>query len=202
MKWSTKYEKKQPSHGASQSSRHEQAIKTSTIMTDTENDESTNGQGYVEELTSATDSPQPTSPLTNSDAAIALSPYPQGPVHAPLEQSSILIHHYFSLVCRINSCFDSACNPFRSQVSGMMVQSPLVFYCVLSMSAAHLYQHETASVSLEFQTQAMSHLSSELAGLNLTPAGAGQSRTVTDELLLSIILLGMTSVGSLTSSLL
>jgi hypothetical protein len=143
----------------------------------------------------------------------SLSPYnhdtpPPPLLLAPDEQSSILLHHYFSLVCRISSCFDSMYNPFRSEVSGMMVQSPLIFYCVLSMSAAHLYQHEAdgASVSLGFQTEAISSLSSDLATLDLeSPSprapevtgekGSLQNALVKDELLFGTILLGMTSVS-------
>lgn len=132
-------------------------------------------------------------------------------LYIPTEQSSVLLDHYFSLTCRITSCFDSLYNPFRSEVSRMIVDSPLVFNCVMSMSAAHLYQNEQCSgsgaIPLGFQTEAISLLSIELAkiaGMELeSPSnevvGLGavvprQTSLVRDDVLLGIILLGMTSV--------
>ncbi|KAH6896516.1 fungal-specific transcription factor domain-containing protein [Thelonectria olida] len=82
------------------------------------------------------------------------------------------------------------------------------------MSAAHLYQNDEdrTPISLEFQTEAMSYLSSELATLDLDspspPASEvtrdtsnSQTALVKDELLLSIILLGMTAAWHDPSSL-
>ncbi|KAH7123193.1 fungal-specific transcription factor domain-containing protein [Dactylonectria macrodidyma] len=128
-------------------------------------------------------------------------------LYVPVEQSSLLLDHYFSLVCPISSSFDSIHNPFRSNVSGMMATSRLLFNCVMSMSAAHLYQHEHSStIPLSFQTEAISEISDELVKVNsMTSTDFGSQADgphptisqstyfVKDELLLGIILLGITS---------
>ncbi|KLO83610.1 uncharacterized protein LW93_392 [Fusarium fujikuroi] len=89
----------------------------------------------------------------------------------------------------------------------MMADSPLLFGCVLSMSAAHLYQGDKSSscIPLEFQTEAMSHLSRTLSELptrnecevddNRPMALVSREKilNVSDDLLLSIIFLGMTA---------
>lgn len=133
-------------------------------------------------------------------------------LYAPTEQSSVLLDHYFSLTCRITSCFDSLYNPFRSEVSRMIVDSPLVFNCVMSMSAAHLYQNDqsngSGAIPLGFQTEAIALLSIELAkiagkeveypGSEVVELGAvvpRQTSLVRDDVLLGIILLGMTSAS-------
>ncbi|KAH7268203.1 fungal-specific transcription factor domain-containing protein [Fusarium solani] len=128
--------------------------------------------------------------------------------YKPMEQSSLLLDHYFSSVCQMNSAFDSLHNPFRSEVSKMIINSPLLFYCVLSMSAAHLYQGDEpkSSIALEFQTEAISHLSIELSQLDTamprvlkgddkTSGSLASQKTdhVQDDVLLGVILLGMTS---------
>lgn len=87
----------------------------------------------------------------------------------------------------------------------MVVDSPLLYYCVIGMSAAHLYQndHQKNHVSLQFQTRAISQLSGHLAKLESTASahnGAVTGRSealfdIPDDVLLGIILLGMTSVS-------
>ncbi|KAF4447651.1 Arginine metabolism regulation protein II [Fusarium austroafricanum] len=130
----------------------------------------------------------------------------------PPQRSSLLLNHYFSAVCQLNSAFDSSYNPFRSEVPRMMVGSPLLFCCVLSMSAAHFYQGDqsSSSIPLQFQTEALSHLSNRLSQMaTLLPTrrlpGAQieestrsslvrqRSMNVQDDVLLGIIILGMTS---------
>jgi hypothetical protein len=127
----------------------------------------------------------------------------------PTPQTSLVLDHYFTTVCHFNSSFDSANNPFRSEVARMMADSPLLFGCVLSMSAAHLYQGDKGSsyIPLEFQTEAMSHLSQTLSKLPVSREyEADDNRptalvsreiilNVSDDLLLSIIFLGMTAVS-------
>jgi len=129
--------------------------------------------------------------------------------YTPTLQTSLILDHYFTTVCHFNSSFDSANNPFRSEVARMMADSPLLFGCVLSMSAAHLYQGDKNSsyIPLEFQTEAMSHLSQTLSKLpvskecevddNWPTALVSREKilNVSDDLLLSIIFLGMTAVG-------
>ncbi|KAF5252503.1 hypothetical protein FANTH_2397 [Fusarium anthophilum] len=135
------------------------------------------------------------------DDSLCLTPY------TPTLQTSLILDHYFTTVCHFNSSFDSANNPFRSEVARMMADSPLLFGCVLSMSAAHLYQGDKRSsyIPLEFQTEAMSHLSQTLSELPMrTECGVDDNQStalvspekilnVSDELLLSIIFLGMTA---------
>ncbi|KAI1008542.1 hypothetical protein LB504_002004 [Fusarium proliferatum] len=127
--------------------------------------------------------------------------------YTPTLQTSLILDHYFTTVCHFNSSFDSANNPFRSEVARMMADSPLLFGCVLSMSAAHLYQGDksSSSIPLEFQTEAMSHLSHILSELpmrkecevddNRPTALVSREKilNVSDDLLLSIIFLGMTA---------
>lgn len=128
-------------------------------------------------------------------------------LYTPTEHSSTLLNHYFTSICCINSSFDSASNPFRSIVQRMISESPLIFYCVLSMSAAHLYQFSgNKSLPLEFQTRAISELSeslSERTCSDRTLATVSPTRDpqepepkyqVKEALLLGTILVGMTSV--------
>ncbi|KAF5577419.1 Arginine metabolism regulation II [Fusarium pseudocircinatum] len=127
--------------------------------------------------------------------------------YTPTPQTSLILDHYFTTVCHFNSSFDSVNNPFRSEVARMMADSPLLLGCVLSMSAAHLYQGDKSSscIPLEFQTEAMSQLSHTLSELpmgeecevddNWPTALVYQEKVlnVSDDLLLSIIFLGMTA---------
>jgi hypothetical protein len=128
-------------------------------------------------------------------------------LYVPAEEPSILLGHYFSFVCEVASSFDSSKNPFRSHVTRMMDASPLLFTCVMSISAAHLYQNQehSSSIPLSFQTEAISRISGELAKISTDmpprPPGAvalarpSAASLVKDDILLGIILLGMTSVG-------
>lgn len=88
----------------------------------------------------------------------------------------------------------------------MMDASPLLFTCVMSISAAHLYQNqgESSSIPLSFQTEAISQISGEVAKIktamppqppgNLALVRPSPGSLVKDDILLGIILLGMTSV--------
>lgn len=120
---------------------------------------------------------------------------------------SALLHYYFATVCHVLSSFDSLHNPFRSEVPRLFSQSPLLLYCVLSMSAAHLYQNEEskAVVPLKLQTKAISYLAGQLPtpphidGLGVSiyrkpAAGRLVRASVQDDVVLGTILLGMTSV--------
>jgi hypothetical protein len=156
--------------------------------------EQSNIDGYIGISTS--DSP------LSQDALLSL--------YVPTEESSVLLSHYFSLICRINSSFDSENNPFRNQISKLINDSPLMFYCVLSMSAAHLHQYDNnTTISFEYQARALSQLSTDLSTTCILPSqpthqehestelsGPSQTTLVKDELLLGIILLGMTSVSN------
>ena len=103
------------------------------------------------------------------------------------DRTAILSQHYFSLVCPIMSCFDTAQNPFRSLAEEGVSLSPFMFHCVMTMSAAHLFQQNKHidDVSLEHRTEAMSCLTTEL---NLSGS------EIKMEMLFGTIMLGMTSV--------
>jgi hypothetical protein len=105
-------------------------------------------------------------------------------------QESILSDYYFSVVCPINSCFDSICNPLRSYVGAIMYTCPLIFQCVMAMAAAHLFQKRTEMVNvvLEHRKAAIYILRSEIE--------MQTSRTTKVVSLLGSILLGMTCVST------
>ncbi|UQC91372.1 uncharacterized protein CLUP02_16906 [Colletotrichum lupini] len=135
-------------------------------------------------------------------------------LYEPLDQISLLLHHYFSLVCPISSSFDSGQSPFRSNVLGMMVGSRLLFLCVMNMSASHFHRDDyTSTTPLSFQTEAISEISTELCKINNSAmVNSGETTIdqtlsllslpypVKDEVLLGIILLGMTSVSPMPIS--
>ncbi|KAI5460902.1 amino acid permease-domain-containing protein [Mariannaea sp. PMI_226] len=137
-------------------------------------------------------------------------------LYAPQADWSMLLSHYFSSVCQVASSFDSAYNPYRSEMSDMMRHSPIIFNCVMSMSAAHLCQQEksASATPLLFQTEAISKIAQEVAKVELNPqvfmppkhSNTSQdmtlfNSTVKDDLLLGIIILGMTSSWHHPSSL-
>ncbi len=91
----------------------------------------------------------------------------------------------------------------------MLTASPLIWNCVLSMSAAHLYQNqkEKAQIALSYQTEAIACMVTEVASMKKlsngksecpggdSPGGILNLRNgVKKELLLGIILLGISSV--------
>ncbi|KAF5251768.1 hypothetical protein FANTH_3378 [Fusarium anthophilum] len=137
------------------------------------------------------------SPSSQSDADKALILY------SPQEESSKLLTHYFTSACQVLSSFDSPNNPYRSDLLKFIRNSPIVFNSALSASAAHLSQqeHDTSLIPLTFQTEAISHISRELAEINVTQNVLAPLRstppTIKDDLMLGIALIGMTSVGAL-----
>ncbi|KAK5055083.1 hypothetical protein LTR84_012831 [Exophiala bonariae] len=118
-------------------------------------------------------------------------------------EADLLSNHYFSSVCIINSGFDSPANPFRTYVAELMSGDTIIYHCMLSMSAAHLYQHREVfkQVALNYRTEAISSLRAELSltdGRRVLEAD-GHSRLST--LLFGTLLLGMSSSWHETSSL-
>ncbi|KAF3803899.1 hypothetical protein GCG54_00008402, partial [Colletotrichum gloeosporioides] len=125
----------------------------------------------------------------------------------PVEQSTLLTNHYVTHVCRITSSFDSSKNPFRADVLEMMKKSRLLFLSVMSISSAHFYRAEPGStVPLSFQTEAVCEISRHLVALKQTSPGeagtsseqlcpkpTGSIHPVATDVLIGIILLGMTS---------
>ncbi|KAL4999817.1 fungal-specific transcription factor domain-containing protein [Aspergillus recurvatus] len=115
----------------------------------------------------------------------------------PLEdQETGLSWHYFVQVCRINSCVDSDANLFRVDIGGLMASSPLIYHCVLAMSAAHLTGLKTnmLTTALDHRTKAHSCLTSEITRLkeNRECSALGSAADKLLEALLGSILLGMT----------
>lgn len=112
------------------------------------------------------------------------------------EQETGILRHYFVQVCRINSCFDSDVNFFRAEIGTLMASSPLIYHCVLSMSAAHFagLKGSIASSAQDHRTKALSYLRSEIAVLKDASEGSRRAIDGASEALLGSILLGMTDV--------
>jgi hypothetical protein len=109
------------------------------------------------------------------------------------DDDSRIIRHYFSTVCLINSCFDSAQNFFRIEIKDLMSSYALIYHSILSMSAAHLASKKTdKSIHLlRHKTKAISALSEEIKRLG----DVGEPKNgSTEHLLLATIILGMTDV--------
>ncbi|KAL4985305.1 fungal-specific transcription factor domain-containing protein [Aspergillus falconensis] len=122
-----------------------------------------------------------------------------GPSTLPVplqDQDTGISWHYFVQVCRINSCVDSDANFFRVDIGGLMASSPLIYHCVLAMSAAHLTGQKTnmLTTALDHRTKAHSYLTSEITNLkeNKCCAPLGYPADKLLEALLGSILLGMT----------
>jgi hypothetical protein len=122
------------------------------------------------------------------------------PLRLSLEdEDTELTRHYFSSVCRIQSCVDSSNNFFRGEIGSMMASSPLIYHCVLSMSAAHLanIRGHLGTTALDHRTKAITCL--KLGIMNMKNEKDLQSCSAvyhSTEALLGSILLGMTDVGS------
>lgn len=109
-------------------------------------------------------------------------------LYTPQDESSILLSHYYSDICQVVSSFDSSQNPYRSIISAMIRDSPVIFNCVMTMSASHLSQlGNNGSAHLTFQTEAISHIAKGIAEI-------GSGSKTRDDLLLGIMTLGMTAV--------
>lgn len=115
-------------------------------------------------------------------------------------QDTFLSSHYFSTICRINCAVDSSSNPFRVWVVDSVSHSPLVYHCILSMSAAHLAEKDNRlkHVASDHRREAVSRLECEMSGI----LGMNQTSQSIDSLssdfnsvvLFICILLGMTDV--------
>lgn len=103
------------------------------------------------------------------------------------DESFTLIQHYFTRVCKIAGCFDSDISPFRIIPATMMAYSKPVFLLLQASSAAQLSrQHPRMRYkALSLQSEAFSAVRAEIANL--------RSSVVSDELMLSCIIAGLTS---------
>ncbi|PYH51218.1 Zn(II)2Cys6 transcription factor [Aspergillus niger CBS 101883] len=111
------------------------------------------------------------------------------------DDDAALLRHYFSNVCRVNSCFDSHKNFFRAEVGSLISSRPLIHYCVLSMSAAHLTarQRDMLTITLRHRTEALSCLKARITqGVLTQEINNGSPLDNVAEILIGSILLGMT----------
>lgn len=106
------------------------------------------------------------------------------------DEASVLIHHYFTRLCKIAGCFDSDLNPFRTLASSMMSYSRPVYLLLQASSAAHLSRRrpEMRIKALSLQSEAFSAVRNDIAKIQ----GPRQS-IVSDELMISSIIAGLTS---------
>lgn len=110
----------------------------------------------------------------------------QTPMLKPIDDRMIILSsHYFSVVCMINSCFDSPVNPFRSVIGDLMASSQLVYHVVMTASASHICHQKKDMTSL-----ALRHRGDAVSCLVQNKHITGSRRF---EALLSSVLLGMTS---------
>ncbi|KIW20996.1 hypothetical protein PV08_01575 [Exophiala spinifera] len=118
-------------------------------------------------------------------------------------QEDLLSGHYFSSVCVINSGFDSPANPFRAYVAELMCEDPTIYHCMLSMSAAHLYQHDQIfkEVALDYRTKAISSLRTNLSNISNQGDGIIGKQSQLTTLLFGTLLLGMSSTWHEVTSL-
>ncbi|KAL4892545.1 fungal-specific transcription factor domain-containing protein [Aspergillus ambiguus] len=122
----------------------------------------------------------------------------------PLEDDDTRIsRHYFSEVCHINSCFDSHRNHFRVEVGSMMSTHPLIYHCILSMSAAHLAtkRRDLVTTALDHRTRAISCLTEEITKAKTTGNDRSPASDSDLKVLLASILLGTTEGWHTPSSL-
>lgn len=115
-------------------------------------------------------------------------------MNEPLEDDDTgIIRYYFSTVCPVNSCFDSAQNFFRLEIKDLMSSYAFVYHSILSMSAAHLTSKkvENSILLLRHKTKAISALGDEIKRLR----DIGETKNgSTEQILLATIILGMTDV--------
>lgn len=151
---------------------------------------------------SATDPNVATNAVSPSPQSLR-PPRPQFDLLAQDEAGARLITHYFSVACRVMSCFDSGTNPYRTEIPRILHHSEHIFHAMMGMAASHManYAKEMAVTAMSYQTQAMNILQQEMCRLRSDTAVALSSSASppgsTYEMLLSTIMLGMTSVSHL-----
>lgn len=217
IKWSTKHERRPP-QSSSATKSHIGVSDPSPLQPGTH--EARYVSTYTSSMRIAKNDCERSSPVAHTRAVslVDTSTPMRNPVgnetfttlYTPTDRQSFMLNHYFVVICQVISNFDSAANPFRIEVSSMLNTSPLLYHCILSLSAAHLHQNDTgqANISLQYQTEAISNLSKQLEETSgfkskepgTTHAGSSGNRisrslVVKDDVLLGAILLGMTSVG-------
>lgn len=123
-------------------------------------------------------------PLGSNDVSYSKTPLNSSLMHIP----TLLVEYYFHKVCRDCSTFDSAFNPFRTMISNMRDTSASINHVIHSLSASKLAEDMPSMklVGREAQHQALETVKNEcLAATTLDD--------VSDEVLCTILLLGMTT---------
>lgn len=107
-----------------------------------------------------------------------------------------LVHHYFKHVCPLYSCFDSEQNPFRTLVASTWADSKTISTAIQSLAVGHLANHypHMASQALAKRSMAWKSLQKDLQLLRSNKCSA-------DTVLLSLLLLGLSSVWHQASNL-
>jgi hypothetical protein len=110
---------------------------------------------------------------------------------SPDDESKVLIHHYFTEICKIAGCFDSDLNPFRTLAASMMTYSRPVYLLVQASSAAHMGRHDPRMriKALSLQSEAFSAVRDDISQLQNPTTNS----FVSDELMISSIIAGLTS---------
>lgn len=101
---------------------------------------------------------------------------------------TVLVEYYFRNVCRDCSTYDSSYNPFRSTVAKMQFNSAPINYAIQSLAASKLADDMPVMrvTGIEAQGMALEHLKRE-------SIAADGLHNVSEEVLCSILLLGMTT---------
>lgn len=113
------------------------------------------------------------------------------PLKEPDNDAPALIDHYFTQICKIAGCFDSALNPFRIFAKSMMQYSKPVYLLLQASSAAHLSRKDPAMriKAISLQSEAFSAVREDIGKLQTDYTQS----IVTDELMLTSIIAGLTS---------
>ncbi len=120
--------------------------------------------------------PTPTA-LSQTCAMSSSTNAPQAPADDPHidslaegnEDARILLRHYFENVCRINSVFDTADNPFRYLVLRYIKSSSLIRNCVLSLALVHRMQSDQQNMHrkvVRYHSAALQCLSAAIENLD------------------------------------
>lgn len=118
-----------------------------------------------------------------------------------------LVQYYFDNICYIHTTYDNPATPFRSVV-GRRLASPLIFSCIASMCATHLFQGVEGMLPtcMQYHSSAIQALSSAIADLDQAIEAVESPddvpkpensylRSQIEEALLASLLLGYSSVS-------
>jgi hypothetical protein len=106
------------------------------------------------------------------------------------DESSALVRHYFTDVCKIAGCFNSHLSPFRIILPSMMSYSRPVYLLLQASSAVHLSRQypKMRLKALSLQSEAFSALRDDIGKIQ-----SPKESIVSDELMFCAIISGLTS---------